>query len=361
MELTADQQAQATSLQNAGPSVYQDLSDTDFWSQYFSPTQALTPEEPNGGISIAPAGSNYYTQALRDPSVSTEITDTQTTNSPSSPFPAEGNTWIGSGSIPAEGQNGTGQWLYGGPEGNYQSGLIKSLRDDFTSAPQAPGVSLLQNKQNQGSIDFSKIKQPENLVFSPEILTIDSDPIGSSTNPYANWEQEARAAQKYAKGTPATVDEITQIYNEVLNRDPDQQGLDFYDLSNFSADQIKYQLMNSPEYAAIGARPYSQGTPATIEELTDLYWDVFGRAPDKGGLQFYDSSNWSVDQVRDQMLNSPEYAGMQQRSSASSTPPSTEEIIALYEDVLGRSPTKEELQYYDATNWSTSNILNDIQ
>ena len=46
------------------------------------------------------------------------------------------------------------------------------------------------------------------------------------------------------------------------------------------------------------AQPYAQGTPATAQDISNIYYSTLGRAPDEGGLQFYQASQWSPDQIR---------------------------------------------------------------
>jgi len=129
--------------------------------------------------------------------------------------------------------------------------------------------------------------------------------------PLTTPPSQAQQAQKFATGTPATDDEIKNLYRSVLGREADTGGFDFYKTSGFSADQIRQQFLNSEEYKkrpeAERAQAFATGTPATDAEIASVYKDVFGREPDAAGLQFYKTSKFSPDQIRQQLLNSEEY------------------------------------------------------
>ena len=119
-------------------------------------------------------------------------------------------------------------------------------------------------------------------------------------------ESEAVRAQQYATGNPATEAEVRSAYQDILGRAPDQAGLDFYLQSDFSPEQIRGVLLGSPERQGMAAREYATGTPATEAEIRQIYRDVLGREADKSGLQFYLGSNFSADQIRANIQGSPE-------------------------------------------------------
>jgi hypothetical protein len=82
-----------------------------------------------------------------------------------------------------------------------------------------------------------------------------------------NWQSlqrtaEARRAQQFATGTAASDEEIRGLYRSVLGREADAGGLEFYKTSNFSADQIRQQLVNSQE-----ARERASKTTTNIQDL----------------------------------------------------------------------------------------------
>ena len=61
-------------------------------------------------------------------------------------------------------------------------------------------------------------------------------------------------------GPLSRVEEVTALYQTLLGRAPDQPGLDSWVNSDKSIDQIKAEIMNSPEYLAKQGPP-PQGPP----------------------------------------------------------------------------------------------------
>lgn len=117
---------------------------------------------------------------------------------------------------------------------------------------------------------------------------------------------EAISARQYAAGNAATEAEVQAAYQDILGREADPAGLNFYLESDFSPDQIREVLLASPERQGMAAREFATGTPATEEQVRAIYRDVLGREPDKAGLQFYLGSKFSADQIRANIQGSPE-------------------------------------------------------
>lgn len=132
---------------------------------------------------------------------------------------------------------------------------------------------------------------------------------GQGILPGAN--AEALAARQYATGTAATRDQIGQLYRDVFGRDADAEGLDFYAASGWSPEQIRAQLAKSPEAAGMQARQLATGTAANSGQINQVYRDAFGRDADKEGMQFYSSAGWSPEQIKAELMKSPERQAMQ--------------------------------------------------
>jgi type IV secretory pathway VirB3-like protein len=199
-------------------------------------------------------------------------------------------------------------------------------------------------------------------------------------------------------------DAVQQLYLNLMQRLPDQQGLDYWTNSSYSMDQIRTMMMNTSEYfvlhnttvtgtgnnlisqvnggwsawspvscptacgqsASILTRscnnPSQSGTgtqctangssatqscPATAQCLTpdltpnirdgvqQLYLNLMQRDPDQQGWDFWTNSSYSIDQIRTIMMNGIEYKTKQS-------------IIAIYNEILHRAPTTLEL-----TDWYT--------
>ena len=145
--------------------------------------------------------------------------------------------------------------------------------------------------------------------------------------------EEAQRAQQFATGTAATDEQINDLYRRILGRDADAGGLQFYKGSNFSADQIREQLSNSPEAKdqqriaeARRAQEFAKFNTASDEDIRGLYRSVLGREADAGGLEFYKKSNFSADQIRQQLLNSPEYKNKTNPDSTQRATPTAQQL-----------------------------------
>jgi hypothetical protein len=216
----------------------------------------------------------------------------------------------------------------------------------------AAEISALYQQYLGREPDAAGLEFYSNPDFSLELIESD---IAASP------EAESFRARDFAEGTPATREQIDNLYQELFGREADQAGLDFYDNSDFSLDQIRENFLASPERQGMDARPFAQGTPATADEINALYLDVFGRAADKEGLQFYDSSDFSTQQIRDQLLKSPEYSGMQARQYATGTAATRDQINQAYRNILGRDADKEGLQFYESSRFSPDQIASALR
>ena len=90
---------------------------------------------------------------------------------------------------------------------------------------------------------------------------------------------------------------ITQLYREVLSRNPDRGGLRTYTqrvLDGWDYRRVRRDLARSPE-----AR----------DRINQLYREILGRNADRGGLRNYQrhlENGWSLRQVREELIRSPE-------------------------------------------------------
>jgi mucin-2 len=92
--------------------------------------------------------------------------------------------------------------------------------------------------------------------------------------------------------------------------------------------------------------------------LTGLYRELFNRAPDPSGYNFWldalNSGNYSPDFVRQQFLSSPEYLSAQAPAPAPAPAPAFDNrqfLTGLYEQVLRRAPDEGGLNFWlDALN-----------
>jgi hypothetical protein len=135
--------------------------------------------------------------------------------------------------------------------------------------------------------------------------------------------------------TQLEINEITSIYEDVLFRAPDPDGLSYWsgllDSGAMSLTQITDALVASPEAQTL------------VYPIVRLYEGLFGRAPDFAGLQYWVAladAGTSFDGIVQGFVGSQEFAndynggvlGPIARADANAF------VTALYENILGRSP-----------------------
>ena len=112
-------------------------------------------------------------------------------------------------------------------------------------------------------------------------------------------------------GRGSDVDQIIrQAYREVLDREPDPQGLEIYrnhmQRDGWSDDKVRQSLKSSPEYAQKGGMTVQKAQ----EIVRRAYLSVLKREPDPNSKTFVDKvmlSNWSQQDVENELRKSDEY------------------------------------------------------
>ena len=152
-----------------------------------------------------------------------------------------------------------------------------------------------------------------NTVYSSRI-----DPF------HANWRRggvRVYRMRNYVGNLPSVSDEqIKQVYREVLEREADEGGIKHYrqQASNgWSIDQIRSDLMNSNERKQLEANKAQAAQAAAAQKDAEItsaikqaYRDILERDADDGGIAHYKSQiakGWTLDQVRQDLLNSNEH------------------------------------------------------
>ena len=152
-----------------------------------------------------------------------------------------------------------------------------------------------------------------NTVYSSRI-----DPL------YANWRRGSARVYRmrnYVGNRPSVSDDqIRQVYREVLEREADEGGINHYRqqaAKGWTIDQIRNDLMNSNERRALEAskaqaaqQAAAQKDAETTAAIKQAYRDILERDADEGGLAHYKSQiakGWTLDQVRQDLLNSNEH------------------------------------------------------
>lgn len=152
-----------------------------------------------------------------------------------------------------------------------------------------------------------------NTVYSSRI-----DPL------YANWRRGSARfyrMRNYVGNRPSVSDDqIRQVYREVLEREADEGGINHYRqqaAKGWGVDQIRSDLMNSNERRALEANKAQAAQAAAAQKDAEItaaikqaYRDILERDADEGGLAHYKSQiakGWTLDQVRQDLLNSNEH------------------------------------------------------
>jgi hypothetical protein len=156
---------------------------------------------------------------------------------------------------------------------------------------------------------------------------------GTSLTDVANaFINSAEFQAKY--GNLSNADFLTALYQNVLFRAPDADGLNFWQpqLDNGTSSRAQV-LANFSESAENKAH-----TPASAnaQSAARLYWSELGRAPDSAGLQFWTSqlSNNAATLVQeaDALATSPEFISRYGNLGNAAF------VNLLYQNVLGRAP-----------------------
>lgn len=152
-----------------------------------------------------------------------------------------------------------------------------------------------------------------NTVYSSRI-----DPL------YANWRRggvRVYRMRNYVGNRPSVSDDqIKQAYRDILEREADEGGINHYRqqaAGGWSIDQIRSDLMNSNERRALEANKAQAAQAAAAQKdaettaaIKQAYHDILERDADEGGIAHYKSQiakGWTLDQVRQDLLNSREH------------------------------------------------------
>jgi TorA maturation chaperone TorD len=136
---------------------------------------------------------------------------------------------------------------------------------------------------------------------------------------------------------------VRRAYQDILGRDPDQEGLREYRRAmidkGWTERDVRDDLRKSPEYARNQRR-------SAERIVTRAYQDVLGREPDQGGLNTYTGrvmrDGWEEQDVRASLEKSPEY-----RHRNEMTREKAEQIVrSAYKSVLKRDADEAGLRNY---------------
>ncbi|MCK2089595.1 DUF4214 domain-containing protein [Thauera aromatica] len=165
----------------------------------------------------------------------------------------------------------------------------------------------------------------------------------------------------------ATVSEqIQQIYIGLLGRAADQAGLDYWtaeiDGGVLTIEQLRANIVNEqPEYAA------GQGSMTRAQAVADLYQNLFNRAPEADGLEYWvngDGAGVNIDQLVLALINGASAADQlvldnktevaEYYTAAAGDDYTAEAATAVVDDVDGtRDSVEDAIDAIDAGNLAT--------
>jgi hypothetical protein len=104
----------------------------------------------------------------------------------------------------------------------------------------------------------------------------------------------------------STVEGLNALYQEQFGRAADPSAIESYMGKGYTPEQITGFLQSSEEYKPI-AEKAKQATYANPTQIANIYSDVLGRNPDMGGLDYYSGQNLTPDEIKQQLMQSEEY------------------------------------------------------
>ena len=114
-----------------------------------------------------------------------------------------------------------------------------------------------------------------------------------------------------AASAPVTTQEgLEALYQQNFGRAADASGIESYLGKGYTPEQITGFMQSSEEYKPIKERleqEAKQATYANPTQIANIYSDVLGRNPDMGGLDYYLEQNLTPEQVEQQLRQSEEY------------------------------------------------------
>lgn len=169
--------------------------------------------------------------------------------------------------------------------------------------------------------------------------------MAPAINNYANISAQnslqgmAPALTGYATPTAATGNQINDLYQNILGRQPDQAGADFWN------QQLQAGTPIGDIRNAMMAAPEAQNRSA----INSYYQNILGRPADEAGYGFWmnqAAQGTPMQDIQQAFLNTPEYlsnpAQQQAYGQYASNPNqqslNAQSISGMYQNLLGRAP-----------------------
>jgi TorA maturation chaperone TorD len=155
---------------------------------------------------------------------------------------------------------------------------------------------------------------------------------------------------------------IRRAYEDVLNREPDGNGLRHYRTlmvdQGWTEQDVRQDLRKSTEHM-------NQGQDSAERIVRRAYRDILGREPDYNGLVHYRNlvmhQGWDQHDVERDILMSPEY----RQKNAMARDNAVKIVNRAYRSILNREPDPTGLEHYVdkvlRQHWSEDNVASDLR
>jgi TorA maturation chaperone TorD len=181
-----------------------------------------------------------------------------------------------------------------------------------------------------------------------------------SDSQFRGSESRLNSRREFGSSDPDAI--VRRAYEDVLNREPDKDGLRTYRSriidDRWSEQDVRSDLRKSAERAG--------RTPAAADVIIRrAYQDVLGRDPDSAGLATYRAKllneNWSERDVRSALKSSSE----RRETGGISNEQAQEMVRRAYQSVLGREPDSSGSSLYvqkiRQNRWSEADVAKELR
>jgi len=140
---------------------------------------------------------------------------------------------------------------------------------------------------------------------------------------------------------------VDYLYREILNRPADIDGLlhfsSLLESGKISEDELRIELLNSPEKKSMNFKSIDELTPQTKYVIDDLYEKILLRPADPEGMHYFGNqleNGMSSDDIRNELLSSTE------GKATSILHPLRDKIATIITTLYERPATYDEINYY---------------
>ena len=236
--------------------------------------------------------------------------------------------------------------------------VVRSIVVGAVSVLSLQAAGLMTPAAAQYSSSSQSVQREDAAITRAFRDVLKREPTGSELRRYRSlmreegWtEAEIRGDlrsrgdyRRYSSGRSADPDRvIRRAYQDILNRDPDPEGLRGYRIQmidhGWTEQDVREALRNSSEYAQV-----RQTSAERI--VTRAYEDILGRKPDQRGLVQYRNrilnDGWEEYDVREALRRSPEF----RQKNAMTREKAVEIVNRAYRSVLGRDADAAGMEGY---------------